>query len=430
MQRQKIKQITLGKGDWMKQNISLLCVSTFLLANAAVAVNRPLKVFILVGQSNMEGQANIRVLDYMGEDPETAPLLAEIKDADGSHRMIQNTWISFLTGLGGGIDGENREVYGQLTTGYGTQGGRDYSKPGHAIGPELGFGITMQNALKEPILIIKAAWGGKSLNKDFRPPNSGPYVPTAEDIERKKYETEEQRQELKEATGVNYRVTVNHAKAIIKDIKRVYPDYDPKQGYKLAGCVWFQGWNDMVDRGYYPRVPEEHSTPRFVKYTELMANFIRDIRNDLAAPQMPFVVGVMGVGGVNPNPDTMDFRMCQAAVAEMPEFKGNVLAVPTAPYWDEALAELDKKNDQIRQKGYLLRTKHPENENTDGKMTPEEIEQFLVRYRKELYSEEDIALEKRAKSNAGYHYLGSAKTFCQMGKAFAEGILELRHEGN
>ena len=59
-------------------------------------------------------------------------------------------------------------------------------------------------------------------------------------------------------------------------------------------------------------------------------------------------------------------------------------------------------------------------------MTPEEIEQFLAEYRKELYSEEDIALEKRAKSNAGYHYLGSAKTFCQMGKAFAEGILELQ----
>jgi alpha-galactosidase len=47
---------------------------------------------------------------------------------------------------------------------------------GEKIGPEFTFGIYAQKALKEPILIIKTAWGGKSIHTDFRPPSAGPYV--------------------------------------------------------------------------------------------------------------------------------------------------------------------------------------------------------------------------------------------------------------
>ncbi|MCP4171855.1 MAG: sialate O-acetylesterase, partial [Fuerstiella sp.] len=69
-------------------------------ANAA-ADAKPLKVYILAGQSNMEGHARVDVLDYLGDDPQTASLLAEIKTADGSHRLIKDSWISFQTGLRG-----------------------------------------------------------------------------------------------------------------------------------------------------------------------------------------------------------------------------------------------------------------------------------------------------------------------------------------
>ena len=40
---------------------------------------------------------------------------------------------------------------------------------------------------------------------------------------------------------------IDHVRKVLKDIKRVVPDYDPKQGYELAGFVWFQGFNDYVD---------------------------------------------------------------------------------------------------------------------------------------------------------------------------------------
>ena len=38
----------------------------------------------------------------------------------------------------------------------------------------------------------------------------------------------------------------------------------------------------------------------------------------------------------------------------------------------------------------------------------------------------EVELRKRGASNAGYHYLGSAKTFARIGKAFAEALLDLR----
>jgi hypothetical protein len=61
--------------------------------------------------------------------------------------------------------------------------------------------------------------------------------------------------------------------------------------------VWLQGWNDMVDRGVYPELPKGSTGNRFAKYSEWMAQFIRDVRKDFGAPKMPFVIGVMGVDG-------------------------------------------------------------------------------------------------------------------------------------
>ncbi len=81
--------------------------------------------------------------------------------------------------------------------------------------------------------------------------------------------------------------------------------YDALQGYELAGFVWLQGWNDMVDGHTYPA----HGQPgRFALYSEWLAQFIRDVRRDLNAPKLPFVIGVMGVGGANADTDTVEFR--------------------------------------------------------------------------------------------------------------------------
>jgi hypothetical protein len=50
---------------------------------------------------------------------------------------------------------------------------------------------------------------------------------------------------------------------------------------------------------------------------------------------------------------------------------------------------------------------------------------YLKKYEAELISPAEAAKWTRGASNAGYHYLGCAKTFALMGKAFAEANLEM-----
>ena len=401
-----------------KFTLAALAITGFAIQPSAQA--KPLKVYILAGQSNMEGQARIETFDYIGDDPATAPLLKEMRGADGKPAVCDKVWISYLTGSRGN-DGEG---LGKLTAGYGSRS--NPSEDGDKIGPEFTFGLTMEKAHDGPVLIIKTAWGGKSLHTDFRPPSAGPYKLNAWQLENypkqeghgipkdfKKWKVDK-----KAATGHYYRLMTSHVKTVLADIKRVYPDYDPKQGYELAGFVWFQGWNDMVDGQTYPGA---NKAGRFDLYSKLFAHFIRDVRKDFNAPKMPFVIGVMGVGGMQEKPNY--FRLAMAAPAAMPEFKGNVVAVETAPYWDEPLGAIDQKRGKIRQMGHFLRSKHKEHANKDGKMSKEQQQAYIKDYRAKLITAADEALWKRGASNAGYHYLGCAKTMALIGQAFAEANL-------
>jgi Carbohydrate esterase, sialic acid-specific acetylesterase len=80
---------------------------------------------------------------------------------------------------------------------------------------------------------------------------------------------------------------------VIADIKRVVPSYDAAQGYELAGFAWFQGWKDLVDSTY----PNRDKPGSYDAYSTAMAHFIRDVRKDLSTRKLPFVIGVLGVGG-------------------------------------------------------------------------------------------------------------------------------------
>ena len=336
----------------MKQNtfrritmkyIATLLITTLLAAASADA--KPLKVFILAGQSNMEGHADIRTFDYIGKDPLTAPMLKEMRNPDGTPRVCDKVWMSYLTGP---YDGSaNGEGLGKLTAGFGERGNQP-TKIGGKIGPEFTFGISMEKELKEPILIIKTAWGGRSLNTEFRPPSAGSYtlpkeiqelwdkhpqgahgIPKAED--RKKWQADKNA-----ASGVFYRMMIEHVKKVLADPNRVCPVYDEQAGYELAGFVWLQGFNDLVDGQTYPG-PDQPG--KYDEYSRLLAHFIRDVRKDLSAPKMPFVIGVLGVDGEK----HVNFRKAMAAPTDMPEFKDNVIAVDTAPFWDHDIAAAQPK---------------------------------------------------------------------------------------
>jgi hypothetical protein len=191
----------------------------------------PLKVFILSGQSNMQGHAKTETFGYIGEDPKTAPLLKEMLGPDGKARVCDGVWISYLT------EGQREAgvLSGKLTTGYGAR--RDPAVSDDKIGPEFTFGLAMDAAFEEPVLIIKTAWGGKSLFYDFRPPSAGVYPRSKVDIEKNR--------NPEDGSGHYYRLMVEHVKTVLGDVKKVCPEYDVEEGYEIGGFVWVQGFNDM-----------------------------------------------------------------------------------------------------------------------------------------------------------------------------------------
>jgi alpha-galactosidase len=404
---------------------SSLCITALGFSLLVTASAKPLKAFILAGQSNMEGHAKVETFDYIGDDPATAPLLRKMLNPDGTPHICDGAWISYLTGMGE----NNGEGHGKLTTGYG--GRSNPAEYGGKIGPEFTFGITMDDTFDEPVLIIKTAWGGKSLHTDFRPPSAGPYE--LNDWQKNIYPTQEghgipedfeqwKADKVRE-TGQYYKLMIDHVKSVLADPKRICPEYNENEGFEIAGFVWFQAWNDMVDTHTYPNhgKPERHDG-----YSDLLAHFIRDVRKDLSAPDMPFVIGVVGVDGENVSDEDMTFRKAMAAPASLPEFKGNVVAVQTAPFWDEKLGAIEAKYAKLAQMGYLLKNKDKSAPNKDGTMSEEEQKTYLMEYEAKLTSPEEVVLRQRGASNAGYHYLGCAKTFAVMGKAFADALLSVQ----
>lgn len=205
---------------------------------------------------------------------------------------------------------------------------------------------------------------------------------------------------------------------MLKDIKRVVPDYDPKQGYELAGFVWFQGFNDLVDSWTYPN---QMKPGGYDQYGEVLTHFIRDVRKDLSAPKMPFAIGVLGVGGLKEGKKghALHFRQAQAAPASLPEFKGNVVAVDTAPFWDDDLNELHERMQKLNEKLDREFKKDP-------KLTREEKDEARKKAIAEQFTPEELKRYKAGVSNGGYHYLGAAKIMAPIGKAFAEALVGVK----
>ena len=296
--------------------------------------------------------------------------------------------------------------HGDLTVGYGA--------PREGFGPEFNFGHVAGDHFDEQVLIIKTSWGGRALARGFLPPSSmlsdEEYAKQAEaqnaenkawnEAEPAKIEaynkkvTEENKtaekkkklrkfkprpivtvEEYKDQFGKDYRNMVAEVHACLADLKGRFSGYND-QGYEILGFVWFQGWNDQYN-------------DRWLSYEKNLANLIRDVRKEFKAPEMKFVIGQMGHDGMAPDKEgsPRDYiKKAQAAVPEMPEFKGDVVCVKTDKFWD-----LDAHAIITGPGGWS----------------------------------KDVDKWRQFGNDHGYHYYGSPWTFAQIGTAFGEAMVEL-----
>ena len=264
----------------------LLAVTTF-----AAAATKPVKVFVLAGQSNMEGQAVVDLegrnyndgkgtLAMLMRDPAKAPMFKHLRGADGKWTVRDDVWVRYQR--------EDRPLLaGPLAFGFTPYGDV------HHFGPELQFGHVVGDHFENPVLLIKTAWGGKSLFRDFHPPSSGGEV------------------------GKYYTLMIAQVREALAKMEEEFPATKGR-GYELAGFVWYHGWNDGVN----PKtaVPE---------YEQNLVNLIHDVRAEFKSPRLPVVVGELTGPWVDAPPQWTELRRAQAAAAARPEFAGNVIFVPT-----------------------------------------------------------------------------------------------------
>ncbi|MDE0888953.1 MAG: hypothetical protein OSA40_05795 [Phycisphaerales bacterium] len=259
-----------------------------ILGSTAVA-DAPVKVFLLAGQSNMVGAGQIAANSARNGGQGSLEWLVESSPAKEKYAHLRNS-------SGEWVERKDVRIWnfgrtGGLAPGYGSNLG--------TIGPELGFGTVVGEAFDEPVLLIKIAWGGKSIGKDFRPPSAGGEV------------------------GPEYRILVDRTKEVLQDAGRQFPELAGRT-FELAGIGWHQGWNDRVNQEFNDA------------YEVNLAHFIRDIRRDLDAPDLPFVIAETGMSGPQEkHPRALSLMAAQAAVAKMPEFKGNVAFVGTRSFYRE-----------------------------------------------------------------------------------------------
>ncbi|WP_372807336.1 sialate O-acetylesterase [Pontiella sp.] len=296
--------------DMMKNKntlLHLLVPVALLAAGAQAAPKKPVKVFILAGQSNMHGHGEIAKgekgnLEWVVENK---PAYKHLAGADGQW-TVRNDVFVYST------DKNDKTRTGGLTAGFG-------ALP-TTIGPELQFGHAVGDFYDNDVLLIKAAWGGKSLAVDFCPPSAAgeagyAHIPGAP-----------------KDTGFYYVQMLARVHDVLADIGTYVPGYEG-QGYEIAGFGWHQGWNDRV------------SKPFNAAYERNMELFIRDVRRDLGTPNLPFVIATTGMRSMQAKDPRGDALIrAQQAMANVPDFNGNVAVVDTAAFWRDAADSPSKQN--------------------------------------------------------------------------------------
>jgi fibronectin-binding autotransporter adhesin len=290
------------------------------------AGNGKLKVFILAGQSNMQGKGrvelgrdpnNYNTTNFVGglgtlrnmlnKNPKRYSYLADSSSIANTAnttvpgwRTLPNVWVSYFTSGANASATQARKGYLDADFGNGASSGQ--------IGPEYGFGLVAGSQLSDPVLIIKTAWGGNSLAWNFRPPSSGTTTLTNINTMRDAYNF----------MVADVRFILNNLGTELTNFS-----YNPANGYEIVGFGWHQGWNDRISAG------------ATAEYEANMTNLIKDIRTEFGVPNLPFVIGTTSMANVDSSSQALQLVAAQKAVANPtlhPEFAGTVATIDTKAY--------------------------------------------------------------------------------------------------
>ena len=334
----------------LTQIISMWFLVAFIIFQGeSFADDKPVKVFIMMGQSNMIGFGRIDPVDTPGT-------LAHVTQAqnsdqhlltnDGKWRVRDDVWCVKTT-VG--------QKQGWLQPGFGARSS--------FIGPELEFGNVLGDHFDEPVLIIKAAQGNRSLGWDILPPGSEEFrhdgrVYAGYEETTPSWIEGEPKNPVNWYAGKQYDDFVKDIHDVLDNLPNYYPAYKG-QGFEIIGFAWWQGHKDQ-------------NSAHASRYEQNLVRLIKTLRKEFEVPSAPMVLATIAFDGWDLKSHGLTVANAQLAVSgetgNYPEFAGNVQTVEVRGFW------------------------------RDKSVSP---------------------------NGQGYHYNHNAETYLKVGKALGDGMLHL-----
>ncbi len=281
-------------------------------------MNKPVQVYILLGQSNMLGFGKIGSADKPGS------LTHAVKEKELYPYLVddQGNWT------------ERKDVRNVRVMGSGTGDMKVFNNEwltikGGNIGPEIGIGHHVGHFTDAPVLILKSCIGNRSLGWDLLPPGS----PSFEFEEKGKvwhyagykesplrWEKGAEPEPIGWYAGMQYDGDIARAKKVLAELDKYYPG---AKKYEIAGFFWWQGDKDRYNAGHASR------------YEQNLVHLIKQLRKDFDAPNAKFVCATLGQTAKGANGAEGQILEAQLAVdgktGKYKEFQGNVASVYTNP---------------------------------------------------------------------------------------------------
>lgn len=294
-------------------------------------MTRPVQVFILLGQSNMVGLGKVKggenSLEYAVQKKKNYPYLIDEKGGWVQRQDVR--FVRYMSGKGP-INNEWMSVQG------------------NTIGPELGIGHPLGNAIEAPVMILKCCIGNRALGWDLLPPGTARRQYVSKDkagVEKKLvyagYKDKPEFWEMDPEKGLQtepapwldkagkpidwyagkqWDTDIGDAKKVLADLDKHYPG---AKGYEVTGFFFWQGERDAGNAGHAAH------------YEENLVAFIKALRKEFNAPKAKFVCATLGEaakGASGPTGAVLEAHLSvDGDSGKYPEFKGNVATVYTHP---------------------------------------------------------------------------------------------------
>ncbi|MEK6231972.1 MAG: hypothetical protein N2A42_08970 [Luteolibacter sp.] len=310
--------------------LAAMCMATTGVSNAQTKarpdpdgkpanMSKPVKVFILLGQSNMVGAGKVKgdkegTLEHAAKTESLYPFLVDGEGAWTGRKDVR--YVRYMNGK------ELKNIWMTVSEG--------------KIGPELGISHQLGNALDEPVMILKSCTGNRSLGWDLLPPGSESFE--FEEMDKKskemktfiypgykgspgKWKKGTEPEPIGWYAGKQWDTDIADAKKVLENISKYYPEAN---GFEVAGFIYWQGDKDRYSLAHASR------------YEQNLVNFIKSLRKEFNAPEAKFVCATLGQS-TKQDAKGNDKLVLDAQLAvdgengKHPEFKGSVATVYSNP---------------------------------------------------------------------------------------------------